>query len=561
MIHHLQHIVDLVEICLLKGIVHIVISPGSRNTPLIRKFTANQEFKCHSIVDERSAAFYALGISLATGKPVALICTSGTAVLNYAPALAEAFYQHVPLIAITADRPANLIDQQDNQTIHQKNVYQNYIKGSICLNYPIDSKEKLELQHIEINKIIDFAVSGIKGPVHINVPVEEPLYEILPKPSEFIPISTLPLLTFPDIGFDFINRWNISERRIILCGQNPPDKDLQKIIDKILEEGKAIVLAEPVSNIKGKDLISCVDRIMMLVEQSEPDLFQPDLLISLGGQVVSKRLKQWLQKQPNLIHWRIAEEEDIVDTYQNRKAFLKGKPAEILNYFSSIGNPSFQSFLSIWKQTNINCFQNDSKFFKTAPFSDSSVFNFIVNNVPQNATLHFGNSSPIRYGQMYDCSKSSSVYSNRGVSGIDGCLSTASGIASENEGLQLVIIGDLGFIYDSNALWNRNLSPNLRIILINNQGGGIFRLISDPAKQDYFDSYIEAHHPVDFEKLASAFGIKYSYCNNLKELKKCFPTFIDSDSGAALLEIMTPKMINAVIFMEHIKSIKNNDNT
>ena len=152
MTHHLQHIADLVEICRLKGIQQIVVSPGSRNAPLIELFHSYHEFKLHSIVDERSAAYYAHGIALATQKPVALICTSGTAVLNYGPALAEAYYQRVPIIAITADRPEELIDQQDNQTIRQKNVFQNFVKGSLHLERPGVKADKIQEQHKAIIK-------------------------------------------------------------------------------------------------------------------------------------------------------------------------------------------------------------------------------------------------------------------------------------------------------------------------------------------------------------------------------------------------------------------------
>ena len=345
MVHHLQHIADLTEICRQKGIQHVVISPGSRNAPLVRSFSTNKNFICISIVDERVAAFYALGLSLGSQKAVAMICTSGTAVLNYAPALAEAFYQHVPLVAITADRPHQLIDQQDNQTIHQVNVYQNYVKASMNLNEQLLSEEEHKKQHAEISELIDRASSGVKGPVHINVPVSEPLYQELPAPSPFLTIPKKFISVPGNLSDDFVETWNRSKRRIVLCGQGNPDPVLQKIIDELIEKSQAVVLAEPISNIKGKSIISAIDRVMTIVELSAMEDFNPDLLLSFGGPVVSKRLKLWLQKQPSLTHWRIADEDDSIDTYQNRKALLKGTPAEILKNFSKSGTNSDFSFI------------------------------------------------------------------------------------------------------------------------------------------------------------------------------------------------------------------------
>ncbi|MDA3930276.1 MAG: 2-succinyl-5-enolpyruvyl-6-hydroxy-3-cyclohexene-1-carboxylic-acid synthase, partial [Prolixibacteraceae bacterium] len=265
MLHHLQHIVDLVEICRLKGIQQVVVSPGSRNAPLIKLFSSNPFFKLHSIVDERSAAFYGLGISLSSRKPVALLCTSGTAVLNYAPALAEAYYQHIPLIAITADRPEELIDQQDNQTIRQVNVYSNYIRKSIHLHQTLKGELELRAQHSSINKIINKSITGIQGPVHINVPISEPLYAEMPPCSSNIQISDHVNPATSSIT-ELNNNWANCSKRLIICGEGQHNNTLNKQLNAIADDGNAIVLAEPISNITGKNILSEVDRLMMLIE-------------------------------------------------------------------------------------------------------------------------------------------------------------------------------------------------------------------------------------------------------------------------------------------------------
>lgn len=555
MIHHLQHIADLVEICRVKGIEQVVVSPGSRNAPLIRLFANENSFRLHSVVDERSAGFYGLGISLATQKPVALICTSGTAVLNYAPALAEAYYQHVPLIAMTADRPEELIDQQDNQTIRQINVFQNFIKGSINLPSPVKSDEELGIQHSSINSIINSSVEGIKGPVHINVPISEPLYVEMPNPSKNISISQSKTIESPVIE-EILTAWKNAKKRMVLCGLNPVDEKLNITLNLLASQNQAIVLAEPISNIKGENIHSEIDRVMILVESDNSLDFQPDLLISMGGPVVSKRLKLWLQKQPNLKHFRLSEGDDQIDTYHNLTKTIIGKPIDVLTEIQNEKFTSEERFVSNWENTSLLSLQKHKEILSTIPYSDLKVFDIIMNNLPADCVLHLGNSSPVRYGQLFDTSVCNSVFSNRGVSGIDGCLSTAAGFASQSDQINVVILGDLSFLYDSNGLWNRNLSPNLRIVVINNQGGGIFRLIPGPSEKEYFEEFMEAHHPVDLKKLVTAYGVNYFSCDNQEELSNTFNRFVQSETGPALLEIKTPKLDNAKIYSEYNRVMK-----
>lgn len=555
MIHHLQHIVDLVEICRLKGIKQVVISPGSRNAALIKLFASQPEFHLHSIVDERSAAFYGLGIALATQEPVALLCTSGTAVLNYASALAEAYYQRIPLIAITADRPEHLIDQQDNQTIRQKNIYRNYVKEWMNIQQPVKDEFDLEALHYTIDKAINTAISGIKGPLHINVPVSEPFYIELPHPSSTIKFSEPKQQEVSQIN-ELLKAWNASEKRMIICGEGVKNEKLQALINSFAEN--AIVLAEPISNIKGEKIIAEIDRLMMTVETLNDEGFHPDLLISFGGPVVSKRLKQWLQKQPTLTHFRIAEEKDQINTYQNLTGLALGSPVEVLKILNQIENETNSAFIEKWQLA-----YSQNKIRQEAatelPYSDIHAFNQIVNLLPHGCILHLGNSSPVRYVQLFNLSACDEVYSNRGVSGIDGCLSTAAGFASHSEKSNVVILGDLSFLYDSNGLWNSKLSNNLKIIVINNDGGGMFRLIPGPSEMDAFEEFMETSHPVNIEKLVSAFGVEYFGVKGENELEGTIRHFMESKNGPSLLEIKTPRLENAEIYREYIERIKTED--
>jgi 2-succinyl-5-enolpyruvyl-6-hydroxy-3-cyclohexene-1-carboxylate synthase len=558
MVHHLQHIADLVEICRQKGISQLVVSPGSRNAPLVNLFKANRFFKLHSIVDERVAGFYALGISLACNEPVMLLCTSGTAVLNYAPALAEAYYRHVPLIALTADRPGYLIDQQDNQTIRQSNIFANYIKESISLHTPLTDTYELQTQHYAIDKTINLAVSGIKGPVHINVPIEEPLYSKAPKSLSNIKCNEKTSTVIS--GVDLLKqKWVDSNRTIILCGQNALNDEISKTVLNLANNKKAVVLAEPISNIRGDNIHSAIDRILMQIESEKSGIYKPQLLISLGGAVVSKRLKQWLQKFTDLDHIRLSYEEDKIDTYKNLKTNITGDVPGLLKTLVESPTKNNKQYCKLWENASMSSFKKHIEFLKDAPFSDLSVFHHLLKNLPENIVLHLGNSTPVRYAQLFQLNHFKGVFANRGVSGIDGCVSTAAGYASQSNLSNVLIVGDLSFIYDSNALWNKNLPENLKIVVINNKGGGIFRLLPGADKTNGFDEFIETNHYANIEKLADAFGLTFFKGKpGIVELTATFKKFL-KHSGAAIFETETPKDINPGVYQSYIEKIKSNN--
>ena len=555
MLHHLQHIADLVEICRLKGIQHIVVSPGSRNAPLVGIFASNPYFSLHSIVDERSAGFYALGIALCSQQAVALLCTSGTAVLNYGPALAEAYYQRVPLVAITADRPEELIDQQDNQTIRQINVFQNYVKDSIHLHQPLHDAFELSNQHFAINKIINQATSGIKGPVHINVPIAEPLYVEIPACSENISVYE-PEMIEQNSTKALSEAWAKARRKLIVCGEATPNAIINNLVVRLAAQPGVVVLAEPISNIQHPNIVAEIDRAMMLIETLSLNDFQPDLLISFGGPVVSKRLKQWLQKQPDLVHYRLSEDEDKIDTYQNLNATIIGNTANLLELLLNTETVADHHFGQKWKAEQQTNTERHKSYVAEAPFSDLKATALVLGSAPPQTILHLGNSTPVRYGQLFTLKKFTAVYANRGVSGIDGCVSTAAGVASQSQQTNLLIVGDLSFVYDSNGLWNKNLKSNFKIVVINNNGGGIFRLLPGSGQTTGFDEFIETQHPVCIEKIAKAFGVKYFSCSSEQTFQSEFNAFMSWDKSAALIEIFTPQNENAQMYKNYIEKIK-----
>lgn len=539
MTHQLQHITDLAEIFFAHGVKDVVISPGSRNAPLIRAFYNRFGEKCKSLVDERSAAYFALGQSLITRKPTVLISTSGTAVLNYAPAIAEAFYQQVPLLVITADRPAEWIGQQDNQAIQQKNIYQNYIKTSYSLPVESSNAEDLWMAHRTINEAFYKTNSGNPGPVHINVPLREPLYENLPEATKNILVlqKEKPENIIPENSL-LRKDWQRADSIMLVCGQSLPNERLKEAVQKLSADSRVVVIAEPLANLKNSVAIANPE-VTFNSKIKYPEEAIPELVIYFGGQVVSKKIKLFLRGLQNTKFWFISPEEQLIDTFQNVNAQIQAEPFSILKSLNAQSTGTDSAFKKFWKKDKQDTAFLTEKYTKTVGYSDLQVFKNLSENLPEDAIVFAGNSSVVRYLLYFD-QKQRTYYSNRGVSGIDGCLSSAAGLASKTDKPVYAIVGDLTFTYDSNALWNRNLPGNLKIILINNEGGGIFHLLKGPSEHEAFQSLVNAHHPVDFKKLTEAFGLNYRLCTSENELLDSVQGLIQNTDKAEILEIRTP---------------------
>jgi len=516
--HKLQHITDLAEILFAQNVEDVVVSPGSRNAPLIRAFYDRFGARCKSLVDERSAGYFALGQSLATKKPAVLISTSGTAVLNYAPAIAEAFYQKVPLLVITADRPAEWIGQQDNQAINQQAIYKNYIKASYSLPVDTSGREDLWLAHRLINEAFHTAVSASPGPVHINVPLREPLYENLPAVSTNISVihkqKTVNTLSENSLLHE---TWKRAKSIMIVCGQLPPDKNLKEAIKNLSADSRLVLVAEPVSNFHEIATIANPE-VTLNSKINYPEEAIPDLIIYFGGQVISKKIKLFLRGLQHSKFWFISPEEQIIDTFQNINSFIQAEPISVLNGLSVETTDTKNSFRNFWEKEVQNAVKLKANYTGNISYSDLLVFKTLSQDLPNDAIVFAGNSSVVRYLLYFD-QKQRKYYSNRGVSGIDGCLSSAAGLASKLNEPVFAIVGDSSFVYDSNALWNRDFPENLKIILINNDGGGIFHLLKGPSEHEAFHPLVNAHHAVDFKKLTEAFGLDYQLCTSKSGLK------------------------------------------
>lgn len=559
MISNKKHIQQLAAILLAKEIEDIIISPGSRNGPLIHTFAGSGLFNCRNIVDERSAAYFALGLTQVKQKPVAIVCSSGTATLNYAPAVAEAFYQNIPLIVLTADRPDYWIDQAESQCIRQANIYRDFTKKEV--NLPLgESKKELWFAERQINESLNAAVSGTPGPVHINIPLEEPLHELLDEqlPSvKVIDKSETQILLAENELNKLSSKFNNAKKVLILAGQQIPNPGLENLLSELASNTGAVVLKEHLANLDDPQFCSSIDTLMAAILEDTPENFQPDLLISFGGQFVSKSLKQFLRKNKPANHWHLSLSNEHFDTYQSLTKVINQDASDFFSQLSEKAELKNQSYLKRWKDKEEQVNQLRDEYISKSPFSDLNVFEIIRKFTPENTVIHLGNSSPVRYALICDPVKNAHYFSNRGTSGIDGPMSTSVGFASESEKLNTIILGDLSFFYDSNALWNKYIGTNLRVIVINNQGGNIFSLIKGPGETPTFREHFFAENKIEAKGIAQTFGLDYFRAEDENELITELQKFYSpKQQKAALLEVFTDAEVNTEIFRGLFKAVK-----
>ncbi len=566
---------SVVALCVAKDIKHVVISPGSRNAPLTIGFTHHDEINAYSIVDERCAAFFALGMAQQLKKPVALVCTSGSALLNYYPAIAEAFYSDIPLVVISADRPVERIDIGDGQTIRQKNVFENHILYSANLyselvleNEAVDPKlqqKQFEAQkhnEREVNLALNKAIED-KGPVHINVPFYEPLYDTIEN------IEVKPLQIFPEIKerhysknqlSNYVDEWNRAKRKMVIVGVAQPDAVEQKFLDLLARDPSVIVLTETTSNLHQSEFFTRIDTLIGPIEKDEDreKLFrklQPDILLTFGGMIVSKKIKSFLRNHNPQHHWHI----DPKKAYNTFFCLNKHFETDVNAFFSEflpLTETAKSDYGKFWKEVKAKRQKRHEEYMQEIPYSDLKAMQQVVPKVPKNSIVHFGNSSTIRYAQLFQWDPSLKTFCNRGTSGIDGSVSTAVGAAASSNDPVLMITGDLSFFYDSNALWNNHIPSNFRIVILNNHGGGIFRILPGNKNSENFDKYFETVHDLKAKPLCELYNFEYSEANSEVTLKESLNGFFDSSQKPKLLEIFTPRKLNDEVLLEYFNFMK-----
>ena len=563
----LPAVYNIAEICAQLGVREAVLSPGSRNAPLTIAFARHPAIRTRTFSDERSAAFVGLGIALTTGAPMALVCTSGTAGLNYAPAVAEAFFQQVPLVVFTADRPPEWVDQLDGQTIRQQELYGRHIKKSY--SFPVDLSHPDARWHGErmISEAINEALAFPPGPVHVNVPLREPFY---PAPGEEVQFNPQVKVIREIPNHYPLNPAAVPElqrelasfaRVLVVAGQGMPDEPLLRALETFQAKTGAVVAGDIISNTHSSlRVIRHPDVLVPMLGEDEKEQLRPDLLLTFGQSIISKNLKLFLRANPPREHWHLQPAGAVADTFQALTRVVRVTP---LSFFSTL-NPTLVfnlpdfSFLERWRQAEEKAASFLEDLFGRASFSEFTAFWLVMQHLPQPGHLHLANSMAVRYANLVGLEPGQQVrvYANRGTSGIDGSTSTAVGTALSVDEPVTLLTGDLAFFYDRNALWHNYPLPHLRIVVFNNHGGGIFRLIEGPGQQPELDEYFQTHQALTAEATAREFGFRYFSCATLEQLQAILPSFFSTEGGPALLEIFSDSRSNTNFFREYRQALR-----
>ena len=550
----IENTTDIIANLLYKsGVRHVVVSSGSRSLRMVKAVVAHEGLTTRMVVDERVAAFSALGISDCEKQPVALICTSGSAMLNYAPALAEAYYRGIPIIAITADRPIDVLDINDGQTIHQFHAIDNIVKTSIDIDA---TKGCAEADFDKINVALSVALSPRKGPIHINLHLEENsaiLQEDVVYDKELIAPQSL------SKHFDDISVVDYADKKILIfVGQRVVDEDFNLSISRIASYPNIVVVADIVSNCIVDNVITDVESIITEIK-ANPEIFTPDLLISMGKtSPLSRLFKEWLRSIDSYSHWRVNDKETPEDTYSHLSKTIVGDDTAFLNYLAD-NIPQLEdittSYSASWNRVYNAAIEQKNALLATTKWSDIRAINIILQSLPMDYVVQCSNGMTIRNVSLVGL-KGYDVYCNRGVNGIDGSTSTALGFSTVSEAPTLFISGDMSALYDVSALFSGQLSPKFKMIIIANGGGEIFRMIKATRDYEYREDML-CHIPdIKWNEVAASVGMEYYEVENETQLMNAFSRFIQIGDKASLLVVKTP-VGNSETYNELINKIQN----
>lgn len=525
------------------GVSRVVTSPGSRNVPLLMAVARHGDLEVHSVIDERSAAFMALGMASVSGKPVALVCTSGTAMLNYAPALAEAYYRHIPLVAVTADRPAEWIDQDDSQTIRQPGALDNIVKCSYAINGDASTATDRWFVNRTLNDALLTALHGRKGPVHINVALSTPLSheEDVDSSEPFRKISiterldVLPTETSREMAAGLCGK-----KVLVVAGFNPPSAKVNRAMAQLAALPNVAVLAEGLSNIHAGGCVCASDIFVHGLIGECPDRLCPEILITFGGALVSPALKAFLRENRPQEHWHVGLNEATVDCFMSLTRRVEISPegffprlAGALSHLTRTGVNS-SSYAAVWHDVAMAC-----GLPKATGWCAFLAVGEILRNIPSAWNLQLGNGMSVRYALANGLSGHHRVDCNRGVSGIDGSVSTAVGASIVASNPTLLITGDMSLQYDLAALSAADLPPRLKIVVLNNGGGGIFKFVKTTAGLPELPTLINGRMNLPLEQLARAYGFHYLRVCDKMQLGEAVASMIAEADRPVMMEVVT----------------------
>lgn len=567
-----QPIYDIAVICAKKGLHHAVLCPGSRCAPLTLAFARHPEINARTISDERSAGFIALGIAQETKRPAILLCTSGTAAYNFAPAIAEAWFSKRPLVVFTADRPTEWIGQQDGQTIFQTGIFGRHVKHSYQLPQSYEHPDDQWAINRMVNEAINLAQQEPQGPVHINAPFREPLYPSIEEQLSFsdgvrIIEETPPSFKLSEqIERQIAEAWKSFNRILVVAGQHDFDEELNRSLSDFIEHHKVALVGDVISNVHGIE--KCTRHADLFLGQCPEGTLKklkPDLLITFGHSTISKNLKLFLRQQTSVAHWHIQPAGFVTDTFQKITKIVQATPRSFFDFLRTVpaaighGKQNQETYTNDWEDEEQRVTQLLKEFFLQQEAGELELVNEVIKNLPPEGNLHLANSMSVRYANFIGLQvrhKGIKVFSNRGTSGIDGCTSTCIGHTLVSDIPNILITGDLAFFYDRNAFWHNYPLDNLRVVVLNNHGGIIFNMIDGPREAAESEEFFVTEQRLKAKNLCDEFGIEYLQANSKPTLKDVVDDFFHMDGKPKILELETEMKLNRTVFENLKQKIK-----
>lgn len=553
----------LAELLAAHNVSRAVVSPGSRNAPLLQAVASHPQLSTELVTDERQAGFVALGMARASGDPVALVCTSGSAALEYMPAVSEAYYSRTPLIVITADRPAQWIGQDDSQTIVQPGVMSSIVKKSYNLP-PVRSDEDEWFVCRQVNDALLTATSGAPGPVHINIIIDVPIGALTdipddtPQPAPLRLVAPQPWLA-PEQIKELAQTVTSTPKVMIVCGFMPPDRKLNESIGKLSRLPNVAVLTETIANLHGPLLIPNIDGTLAAMRGVGSDDFEPQLVITVGGALVSRHLKEFLRALKSVRHWHVSTVDDTVDCFKHLSLRIATEPSAFFSQLaatiSKCQQPVDSEYSRLWRRERDRAISLTQAYAARAPWSDFKAMSVIFQLIPRRWNVQMSNGTPIRYGQIFGYHELHRCDCNRGVSGIDGCTATAVGASVEYlHDVTLLISGDTSASYDIGSLTLSQITPRFKMIVVDNGGGGIFRFIKATSGMPVLDTHLACDQPVgSIMALAQSAGFAIYEASSEDELRARFGEMASDKDKPGLLVIHTPARESAEILKEYFQ--------
>lgn len=569
-----QPIYDIAELCFRKNIRHAVLCPGSRCAPLTLAFARHPGITTRTFSDERSAGFVALGMAQSLGSPVVIICTSGTALYNLAPAVAEAFFSHTPLIIITADRPSEWIAQHDGQTIYQKGIFGNHVKAGFELPQDYDHEDSLWGINRIVNDALNSSVDFPRGPVHINAPFREPLYPS--KGEDMISYSDVrvidihtPVIQLSDDRIAKMRKeWTEFNNILLVVGQHVADPATQRAVTEFQKRHQVPVVHDIISNLHdAPDTVQHSDLFLGQASENLKEMLRPDLLITFGNSLVSKNLKIFLRKYRPKRHWHVQLPGPAADTFKNLSDIFYTTPTLFLETLTLHARQEpfeaqkQQNYFKLWEVEERRMSRGLDQFFADGQLTELSLVKSMMEQLPRDADLHLANSMSVRYANFIGLHASKDkgirVFSNRGTSGIDGSTSTAVGHALVSGRPTFLITGDQAFFYDRNAFWHNYPLENLRILLLNNHGGLIFDILEGPSSVPEAGEYFITRQKLNARKLCEEFDFDYLRPDHPRKVRNVLKDFFAFENKMKLMELETDTSLNKQVLEKLKLKIKN----